>query len=88
MPLILWSIDTLDWKSRDSEKVTSHVLENVKDGDIVLMHDIYDSTAGAVKSLVPKLIDMGYQLVTVSELFEARGEVLEGGQIYNKGSLD
>lgn len=84
MPLILWSIDTMDWKSRDSKKVTDHVLENVKDGDIVLMHDIYDSTAEAVKSLVPKLIDMGYQLVTISELFEARGEILENGQIYNQ----
>lgn len=84
MPLILWSIDTLDWKSRDSKKVTDHVLENVKDGDIVLMHDIYGSTAEAVKLLVPKLIDMGYQLVTVSELYEARGEILQGGQIYNQ----
>lgn len=83
MPLILWSIDTLDWKSRDSRKVTDHVLENIKDGDIVLMHDIYDSTAEAVKILVPKLIDMGYQLVTVSELYESRGEVLKEGQVYN-----
>lgn len=84
MPLILWSIDTLDWKSRDSKKVANHVLENVKDGDIILMHDIYDFTAEAVKSLVPELIDMGYQLVTVSELFEARGETLKDGQIYNQ----
>lgn len=83
MPLILWSIDTLDWKSRDSKKVTDHVLENVKDGDIILMHDIYDSTAKATKSLVPELIDMGYQLVTISELFEAKGKTLIDGQIYN-----
>ena len=83
MPLILWSVDPMDWKSRNAKAVTDHILENVKDGDIVLMHDIYDSTAEAVESLVPKLIQMGYQLVTVSELFEARGEVLEGGQIYN-----
>ena len=84
MPLILWSIDTLDWKSRDAKKVTNHVLENVKDGDIILMHDIYESTAEAVKSLVPELIDRGYQLVTISELFEARGEILEDGGIYSQ----
>ncbi len=84
MPLILWSIDTLDWKSRNSKKVTDHVLENVKDGDIILMHDIYESTAEAVKLLVPELIDRGYQLVTVSELFEARGETLKDGHIYNQ----
>lgn len=84
MPLILWSIDTLDWKSRDSKKVTDHVLANVKDGDIVLMHDIYDSTAGAVELIVPQLIEMGYQLVTVSELIESRGEALKSGQVYNQ----
>lgn len=82
MPLILWSVDTLDWKSRDSKKVKNHVLANVKDGDIILMHDIYDSTAEAVKLLVPELIDMGYQLVTISELFESRGETLKDGQVY------
>ena len=84
MPLILWSVDTEDWKSRDSKKVTNHVLENVKDGDIILMHDIYESTAEATKLLVPKLIDMGYQLVTISELFESKGESLRGGEIYHQ----
>lgn len=83
MPLILWSVDTLDWKSRDAKKVTNHVLENVKDGDIILMHDIYESTAEATITLVPKLIQMGYQLVTVSELYEARGETLKAGEIYS-----
>lgn len=84
MPFILWSVDTLDWKSRDSRKVTDHVLSHVKDGDIILMHDIYDSTAEAVKILVPKLTEMGYQLVTVSELYESRGETFKDGEIYNQ----
>ncbi len=84
MPLILWSIDTLDWKSRDAQKATDHVLANIKDGEIVLMHDIYESTAKAVELLVPQLVERGYQLVTVSELFEARGESLKNGQIYYK----
>lgn len=84
MPLVLWSIDTLDWKSRDAKKVADHVLGNVKDGDVILMHDIYDSTAEAVKIMVPKLIDMGYQLVTVSELFESKGVSFKDGEIYNQ----
>ena len=83
MPLILWSIDTLDWKSRDANKVADYVLANVKDGDIILMHDIHDSTAEATQILVPKLIDMGFQLVTVSELYESKGESLESGKIYH-----
>ncbi|HZK39826.1 MAG TPA: polysaccharide deacetylase family protein [Clostridia bacterium] len=84
MPLVLWSVDPLDWKSRDAKKVTDHVLSNVKDGDIILMHDIYDSTAEAVRMLIPQLIGRGYQLVTVSELFEARSETLKEGQIYRQ----
>ena len=84
MPMILWSIDTLDWKSKDANLIANHVLDNVKDGDIVLMHDIYSSTAKAVEILVPELISRGYQLVTVSELYELKGEALEVGNIYNR----
>lgn len=83
MPMILWSIDTLDWKSKDANLVANHVLDNVKDGDIILMHDIYKSTADAVKILVPELISRGYQLVTVSELYELKGEALQVGNIYS-----
>jgi peptidoglycan/xylan/chitin deacetylase (PgdA/CDA1 family) len=84
MPLILWSIDTLDWKSRNTKAITDHVLKNVSDGDIILMHDLYDSTVEASQILIPKLIDMGYQLVTVSELFEIKGTTLVNGQVYRK----
>ena len=84
MPMILWSIDTLDWKSKDANLIATHVLDNVKDGDIILMHDIYSSTAEAVEILVPELLSRGYQLVTVSELYEFKGEALEVGNIYNR----
>lgn len=84
MPMILWSIDTEDWKSRDAEKVSQHVIQNAKDGDIVLMHDLYESTAEAVEAIVPALINKGFQLVTISELYEVRGEVLEVGNIYSR----
>lgn len=84
MPMILWSIDTEDWKNKNAQKIKEHVLENVRDGDIVLMHDMYISTAEAVEELVPELINMGFQLVTVSELYEVRGEALEVGNIYSR----
>lgn len=71
-PIILWSLDTLDWQNRNTEKICSNILDNVKDGDIVLMHDIYETTADAVKSVVPELVKRGYQLVTVSELNQYR----------------
>lgn len=72
-PYIGWSVDPRDWDVKDKNKVVNHVLANVKDGDIILMHDIYEPTAEAVAELVPALQEQGYQLVTVSELFQLRG---------------
>lgn len=83
-PAILWSIDTRDWKTRNAEKTISNVLENVQDGDIILMHDVYDATAEAVEELVPELIAQGYQLVTVPELALLKGTTLKKGKSYNR----
>ena len=73
MPSILWSIDTLDWKTRDSASTQKAVLNHVKDGDIILMHDLYQATATASRTIIPELTRRGYQLVTISELAECRG---------------
>ena len=72
MPLYTWSIDTLDWKTLDADKVYHEVMDNVQDGDIILMHEIYDSTADAVERMVPELIKQGYKLVTCQELVRAK----------------
>lgn len=81
-PIILWSIDTRDWETRSCEKTVNAVMRNVKDGDIVLMHDIYGSTKDAACILIVKLRQQGYQLVTVSELAKYRGYTLKKGNIY------
>lgn len=78
MPAIMWSIDTLDWKTRNAESTVSAVLDNVKDGDIILMHDLYGATADASEIIIPELIKRGYQLVTVSELASYRGGMIPG----------
>ncbi len=83
-PLILWSIDTLDWKSRDRDLIVHNILNSIKDGDIVLLHDIYETTAEASEIVIRELTDKGFQLVTVSQLCEARGVVLEDGKVYTK----
>ena len=49
--------------------VMQRLLKQVQDGDIILMHDLYASTASAVQELVPRLQEQGYQLVTVSDLY-------------------
>ncbi len=79
MPVILWSIDTLDWKTRNAATTQAAVLGKVRDGDIVLMHDLYSQTAEASRSIIPGLIIQGYQLVTVSELSDCRGPMVNGG---------
>lgn len=80
-PCILWSVDTRDWESRDKDAVIEAVLSNVRDGDIVLMHDLYASTADAVEYLIPELLNRGFELVTISELYGIKGIDL-GTSIY------
>ena len=73
MSLYYWTIDTEDWKYKNAKKVLKEAMK-AKDGDIILMHDIYPSTAKAVKKLIPKLLKKGYQFVTVSELVKYKSE--------------
>ena len=83
MPLYYWSLDTQDWKYRNADHVYNAVMKNVKDGDIILMHEIYSTTADAVKKMVPELIKQGYQLVTCEELIQAKtGEAPSSGVQY------
>ncbi len=84
-PIILWSVDTLDWKSRNAKKVVK-VIKRQKnlDGSVILMHSIYKSTAKAVEKVVPWLLDEGYQLVTVSELLQCKyGTTPKNGKVYS-----
>jgi peptidoglycan/xylan/chitin deacetylase (PgdA/CDA1 family) len=78
MPAIRWSVDTLDWKTRDAASTIQKVRENVQDGDIILMHDLYDATGEASMTIIEELVQQGYQLVTVSELASYRGGLLPG----------
>lgn len=82
VPAIMWSIDTLDWKTRNAQNTIDVVLNSVKDGDIVLMHDLYEATADAVAVLIPELTARGYQLVTVSEMAAYRGG-MQPGEAYH-----
>ena len=82
LPAIMWSIDTLDWKTRDADSTFSKVQSDVYDGAIILMHDIHQPTVEAAKRIIPYLVDEGYQLVTVSELLEYRKGGAEAGKVY------
>ncbi len=70
VPMVMWSVDSLDWKSRNAAAVNEEVMSNVAPGSIVLLHDIHPSTADALPQLLSSLEEQGYQMVTVSQLLE------------------
>ena len=82
MPILKWSIDTKDWKTKSEDQTYQCVMDNVEDGSIVLMHDIHEWSVDAAIRLIPDLIEEGYKLVTVQELAQAKGITLEDGQVY------
>ncbi len=96
MPLIQWSIDTEDWRYKDAahpgrtkeereadlKAIADRVVANAEKGDIILMHDIYDFTADLCDIIVPRLVENGFKLVTVSDMYAAYGEELKGGKVY------
>ena len=81
-PMILWSIDTLDWKSRNEKSVCKMIKKNVSDGDIILLHDLYPSTEKAIEKIVPWLVKQDYDIVTVSELMRRKGIHMKNGKAY------
>ena len=82
MPIIIWDIDTLDWKYHNSKRITSRVVNKVRDGDIILMHDIYSASLNALSNIISILQDNGYEFVTIDELFYYKGISLENGKVY------
>lgn len=65
---ILWNIDTLDWKYKNTNKVYKRIINNVKDGDIVLLHDTFKTTVSGVLKAIDKLKEEGYEFVTIDEM--------------------
>lgn len=84
LPSIYWSVDTRDWANTGNPQHTVNaVLNNVKNGDIILMHDIHKSTVIAAETIIPTLKKRGYQLVTVSQLAQYKGKTtLHSGKTY------
>ena len=79
-----WSIDTLDWLTKDPAAIEKEIMNNVSDGDIILCHDLHETTVDAMERVIPKLIAEGYQLVTVSELMAYSEQKVEAGRLYTQ----
>ena len=82
-PMINCSIDTKDWDGATTQQIIDRINSQKKDGAIVLMHETYTTTAEAMELLIPQLVAEGWQIVSVSELFKAKGQELKDGQVYN-----
>ncbi|MCR5430799.1 MAG: polysaccharide deacetylase family protein [Eubacterium sp.] len=82
VPMIYWSVDTLDWKHKKTKYVTKSILRQSKGWDIVLLHDIHKTSVNGFIKALPKLKKDNYELVTVSELYQIYGKKLKPGVMY------
>ncbi len=87
LPIIYWSVDTKDWESRDKNKILEVAFgdKGIKDGSIVLMHDIHRESVDAAKEMILRLEKEGYTFVTVPELLSVRKGGMQAGQSYSNG---
>lgn len=81
-PIILWSVDTEDWTDRPAIEVIMQTVENVRDGDIILMHDVSENGLEAVAGIIDEMHRMGYTFLTIEELFLCKEIALENGRTY------
>lgn len=81
--VILWSVDPKDWATDDRDLIVRRVMQNVKSGDIILMHDASTSSVEAAAEIIDFLRAQGYTFLTVSELAAANGTALQSGEVYH-----
>ena len=81
-PLIIWSVDSEDWRTKDPSAILATTMSEVHDGAIILMHDIYPTTVEAVPTVIDTLRQNGYEFVTIPELKKARRIELKKGEAY------
>lgn len=65
---VLWDVDPRDWEVQNAPRIIQHVVTNTKEGDIILLHDGYDTSMVAALSIIDQLQRQGYEFVTVDEL--------------------
>ena len=82
LALLLWSVDPRDWAVHDAAAVEAAVVSQVRDGDVILLHDLSDSSVDAALSIIDRLQEDGFQFVTVSQLASLRGVILQPGRTY------
>lgn len=88
MPIVLWSIDTMDWSLRNSKKIYNRNIDEIEDGDIILMHDVFYPSVKAALKMMDELAKSGFEFVTVSELAKIKGFDLLPDEKYSNFNVD
>lgn len=68
MTVILWNLDPMDWSMQNADKISEYIIKNAKDGSIILMHDIFETSVEASFIVIDELKKQGFEFVTVEEL--------------------
>jgi peptidoglycan/xylan/chitin deacetylase (PgdA/CDA1 family) len=84
LAVLNWSVDPRDWATRDVGAITAMVIDSVRDGDVILLHDMTDSSVAAALDIIDHLKQEGFRFVTVSELARLKGITIEPGKVYTK----
>ena len=84
MYTILWNIDTNDWKYKDKNRICDEIVQNAKDGSIVLLHDLYKTSVEGALLAMEKLYNEGYAFVTIDEMVKIKEIKLEKDKTYFK----
>lgn len=82
LALLLWSVDPRDWAVHDAAAVEAAVVSQVRDGDVILLHDLSDSSVDAALAIIDRLHEEGFVFVTASRLAQLRGTAIKPGQTY------
>ena len=82
--VLSWSVDPKDWATHDTQAIEKEVISHVGDGDVILLHDMSDSSVEAAFVIIDELQKRGFHFVTVSELAKARNVALIPGQKYTR----
>ena len=79
-----WSVDPKDCASHDAQVIGQTVIKTVRDGDVILLHDMSDSSVEAALKIVDELKEQGFRFVTVSELAKRKGVTIVPGKVYQR----
>ena len=84
LSILHWSVDPKDWATHDADAIEQEILRHVQDGDVILLHDMSDSSVEAALAIIDELQEEGYRFVTASELAQARNIPLIPGKKYTR----